>query len=303
MENTFVTTKKSKLSRMSKSAVAFTVFNYFLLTLLCLVLLYPFIYMISVSLSHRDNILDVVLLPIGLQFKAYGYVFGIDNVLRSFFNTILYTLTAVVISVILTTVLAYALSKKYLYGRSFFNIFVLFTMYFSGGLIPSFILITSLGFQDSILAMVVPAAINTYNLIVMRTYFTSSVPADLEESARIDGAGQLRILLQIFLPLSMPIIATVTLFYFVGNWNSWFGAMIYLSSPEKFPAQLVLRNVLENAESLVLGMGDTTLVTAGVSVDSINYAFTTLIILPLIVIFPFLQKFFIKGVMIGSLKG
>lgn len=308
MENNKSTKKSSFihrfLARRSKGDVVFDIINYVLVTLLCLLLLYPFLYMISVSISSKNYVSEVVLFPRDVNLNAYLFIFKMDNILRGFGNTFLYSFVSLAFSMFLTVCLAYALSKRFLVGRKFLNIFILITMYFSGGLIPTYLTITSLGMVDNIWAMTVPAAINTYNMIVMRTYFISTVPEELEEAAEIDGAGTLRTLISVYLPLSMPILMTIGLFYFVASWNSWFGAMIYLDTPSKYPIQLILRNALES--TLAQGMNSSLmeeLYASGVDGKSLNYALTIIVTLPLLILFPFLQKFFVKGVIVGSLKG
>ena len=293
------------IRRRSKGDIIFDIINYTLVTVICLLLVYPFLYMISVSLTGKDNVSDVILWPVGVpNFNAYIFIFKMDNILRGFGNTFLYTFVSLAFSMVLTVGLAYAMSKKFLVGKKLLNIFVLITMYFSGGLIPTYITITSLGMVDNIWAMTIPAAINTYNMIVMRTYFMSSVPDELEEAAEMDGAGTIRTLVSVYLPLSMPILMTIGLFYFVASWNSWFGAQIYLDTPEKYPIQLILRNALES--TLAQGMNSSMmneLYANAIDGNSLNYALTIVVTLPLLILFPFLQKFFVKGVIVGSLKG
>lgn len=306
MKKTMRTSKKRfRFKRKSKQEVIFSIINYTFLTFVCLLMLYPFIYMISVSLTGYGHVSEVRLLPIDIQFNAYKILVKIPNVLSGYKNTLLYTFFGVSTSMILTTSLAYVLSKPFLVGRKFLNIFVIITMYFSGGLIPSYILLTNiLNGMNTFWVMVIPGAINTYNMIVMRTYFSSNIPKELEESAQIDGAGQIRMLFSLFLPLSKPILATITLFYFVDGWNSWLGAWLYLDKPELYPIQLVLRNAM--TQSLASGLNGgmmAELLANKVDGTSLNYALTTCVVLPLLLVVPFLQKFFVKGVMIGSLKG
>ena len=296
---------RSRFRRKSKGDILFDIINYSVLTFICLLMLYPFIYMVSVSLTGYGHVSEVRLLPIDFQFNAYKILFKLPNVLSGYKNTLLYTFFGVSTSMILTTGLAYALSKPFLVGRKFLNIFVIITMYFSGGLIPSYILLTNvLQWTNSFWVMIIPGAINTYNMIVMRTFFSSNIPLELEESAQIDGAGQIRMFFSIFLPLSKSILATITLFYFVAGWNSWLGAWLYLDDPGMFPIQLVLRNAMtQSLASGVSGGMMTELLQNRIDGTSLNYALTTCVVLPLFLVFPFLQKFFVKGVMIGSLKG
>lgn len=297
--------KFSWFKRMTAMDMTFEVINSIFLGLLCLLMLYPLVYMFSVSITGYERVTDVLLLPKDIQFNAYKMLAKIPNVLSGYRNTIVYVGCGVAISMVLTTTMAYALSKPYLVGRRFFTLFILFTMYFSGGLIPSYIWITNgLKWSNTFWVMVIPGAINTYNLIVMRTYFRSSVPRDLEEAAEIDGAGQFRTFWSIYLPLSKPILATVTLFYLVASWNSWMGAWLYLDDPGRYPIQLVLRNAMQ--QSLTVGLSGglmADLVNNKVDGTSLNYALTICVIAPLLMIFPFLQKFFVRGIIIGSVKG
>lgn len=297
--------KPSFISRMSTGERVFEFFNIIFLGLLCALLLYPLIYMISVSVSGYGKADEVFLLPIEIQFNAYKMLTKIPNVLSGYQNTILYVFFGVSTSMILTTMMAYALSKPYLIGRRFFSLFIVITMYFSGGLIPSYIWITNgLQWGNTFWVMIIPGAINTYNLIVMRTYFTSSVPRELEEAAEIDGAGTMRTFWSVYLPLSKPILATITLFYFVAGWNSWMGAWLYLDDPTKYPIQLVLRNAMQ--QSLTSGLSGglmAELIQNKIDGTALNYALTVCVILPLLLLVPFLQKFFVRGVTIGSVKG
>lgn len=291
--------------RMSAGDKVFELFNMVFLGLLCLLMLYPLVYMISVSLSGYARADEVFLLPVDIQFNAYKMLVKIPNVLSGYKNTILYVSCGVSVSMILTTMMAYALSKPYLVGRRFFTLYMVITMYFSGGLIPSYIWITKgLQWSNTFWVMIIPGAINTYNLIVMRTYFSSSIPKELDEAAEIDGAGQFRTFWSIYLPLSKPILATITLFYFVAGWNSWMGAWLYLDDPTKYPIQLVLRNAIE--QSLTSGVSGgvmAELIQNKIDGASLNYALTICVVLPLLVMVPFLQKFFVRGVVIGSVKG
>ncbi len=290
---------------LSKRDKIFDILNYSILTLLCLLMLYPFLYMISVSLTPADRVSDVFLYPLGFQLNAYKFIFQMPNILTGYRNTLIYTFGGLAVSMFLTICLAYVFSKKFLVGRKFLTVFVLITMYFGGGLIPSYIVNTNvLHLIDNIWVIIIPGALNTYLMIVMRTYFTSTIPIELEESAQIDGAGQYKILLYVYLPLSLPILATISLFYFVAMWNSWFGAMIYLNTESKYPIQLILRNSMER--SLAMGFSNAQLAQMNeykIDGNSLNYALTISVVLPLIVMLPFLQKFFTKGVIVGSLKG
>ena len=295
---------KTKGGSKRRKAKLFDIVNGIFLGLVCLLMIYPFAYMISVSITGYEHVSEVVLFPIDIQFTAYEMLTKIPNILSGYINTLMYVFFGVSTSMILTTMMAYALSKPYLVGRRFFTLFIIITMYFSGGLSPSYIWITNgLKWSDTFWVMIIPGAINTYNLIVMRTYFTVSVPRALEEAAQIDGAGAFRVFWSIYLPLSKPIIATVTLFYFVAGWNSWLGAWLYLDDPALYPIQLVLRNAMQQSLSAGLSSGlMAELISKHIDGASLNYALTICVIAPLLLVFPFLQKYFVKGVIIGSVK-
>lgn len=282
-----------------------------LIGLIALVMLYPFLYIIAVSLSDYRHVSQVTFFPIGLTFDAYRYIFQLKNVQSGYINTLIYTAVGLAINMVMTVLCAYPLSKRRLVGRKVINIFVLITMYFGGGLIPSYLLVTNyLHINNTIWALVLPGAIGTWNMIVLRTYFISSIPAEIEESCRIDGAGEMQMLLRIYLPLSLPILMTIGLFYFVGLWNSWFPASLYLDDSKDWPIQLVLRNVMStqgasllSGQSGTIAMGQMSKDSSKIDANSLNNALTLAVALPIILIYPFCQKFFIKGVMVGSLKG
>ncbi|MGN1099114.1 MAG: carbohydrate ABC transporter permease [Christensenellales bacterium] len=290
---------KSKKPKRSHGETVFNCFLYAILTLLVIVMLYPFLYMIAVSLSDRLEVSNVILLPRKITFQAYEQIFSWTLTLSGYKNSIMYTVLGTVVSIVLTTFAAYPISKNWLVGRKFITFFLLITMYFSGGLIPQYIVIKQIyGLYDNLWVMILPGALNTYYVMIMLTFY-KGIPKDIEEAAYIDGAGELRTMFSIYLPLSVPIFSTLILFYAVGIWNSWFGAFIYLSSPEKYPLQLVLRNLMESF-SVDLGQ-----IGSSGQIDpvSFNYALTVAAVLPILVCFPFVQKFFERGVVIGSLKG
>lgn len=294
-------------SRKTRGEVVFDIVNMVLIVFLCLLMVYPFLYMLSVSVSEYTRVSDVILFPKGFTMSAYITVFNLKNVQIGYLNSLIYTVGGVSISMLTTTLCAYPLSKKWLPGRSFFSTIVIITMYFGGGLIPVYLLINSLHMINTMWSILIPGAMNTYFMIVMRTYFTNSIPGEIEESCQMDGANQLQTLLYIFLPLSKPILATLTLFYIVITWNSWFSASIYLTNADLYPIQLVLRNAMSTNGSAFLGNTAAQVANMGkdakVNYMSLNYALTVAVILPIMVIYPFCQKYFVKGVMVGSLKG
>ncbi|MFC4303330.1 carbohydrate ABC transporter permease [Cohnella boryungensis] len=276
--------------------------NIVIMLVLIVITLYPLYYMGIVSISAGDAVSrgEVLWLPKDISLQAYKYVFDDPAVLRSYGNTILYTSLGTLISLILTTLCAYPLSRGHFYGKSLFSLFVIFTMFFDGGLIPRYMVVNSLGMVDTIWALVIPTAISVFNMILMRTFF-EQIPEALHESATVDGAGEFRTLLQIVLPLSMPVMATMFLFYAVGQWNSFFPALIYLNEKALYPLQIILRNIVIQGDmaSQTTQMGAD---MASMS-ETIKYAVVFVAILPVLCIYPFVQKYFVQGAMLGSVKG
>lgn len=263
---------------------------------------YIFINSISSSMAVGAN--KVILYPIGINFKAYSVVFKDAGIMRSFLNSIIYTVVGTALNVSLTAMCAYPLSRKDLYGKKFFVAVIMFTMFFSGGIIPLFLTIVDLNMYNTVWAVLFPSAIGVYNVIVMRTFF-QGIPYELTESAYIDGANDIRIFIKIILPLSLPIVATMTLFYGVGNWNSFYNALMFLSDKDMYPIQLVLRSiVMDGATSeLAFSMGAEASSAALIDTRSIKYAVVAASTLPIMLVYPFVFKYFKKGVMIGSVKG
>lgn len=237
-------------------------------------------------------------IPVGFTLGNYKVVFSNNNVLLSYWNTILYTTTGTAVSLILTITMAYPLSRKHFFGRNIYMKFIIFAMLFSGGLIPTFLVVKSLGFYNKIWAIIIPGAINIWNLIVTRTFFMN-LPDSLEESATIDGANDIQVLFQIYLPLSMPIIATMTLFYAVGHWNNYFGPLIYLNDKRKYPLQIFLRNILISTDISQYQMQEDIAVVS----TSIKYTVIIVTTVPILLVYPFIQKYFVKGIMVGAIKG
>ncbi|HEY8499518.1 MAG TPA: carbohydrate ABC transporter permease [Clostridia bacterium] len=289
----------------SLGSIVFDVVNHILLLLLVFITLYPMYYIAIVSISSGTYVSrgEVNFLPRGINFGAYEIVFKNPDIWRSYTNTIVYTSVGTLINIIMSSLCAYPLSRKDFYGRGFFTFVIAFTMFMSGGMIPSYLVVLKLGLIDSMWAIVLPPAINTFNMIIMRTFF-QGIPVSLQESAYLDGANDLKILYKIILPLSMPIMATMTLFYSVQHWNSFFSALIYLNSKAKYPVQVLLRNIVIAGEFADQGTSIGT-VDTNFNVIAQNYKYAVIIIsvLPILVVYPFLQKYFAKGVMIGAIKG
>lgn len=270
-----------------------------------LLVLYPLLFVVSASFSDPISVIDgkVWLLPQGFTFTPYLHVFENESIWSGFRNTILYTLIGTFVNIILTILAAYPLSQRDLPGRKTLMFIITITMFFSGGLIPTYLLIKSLGMINTVWAMIIPGAISTYNLIVMRTFFQNGVPFELQESAWIDGASNFRLLLTIVIPLSMPIIAVMVLFYGVGHWNAYFNAMIYLKDRELFPLQLILREILILNQSDNMGLDGAGMTERVMMAESIKYSVIIVSSIPVLLLYPFVQKYFVQGVMIGSIKG
>jgi putative aldouronate transport system permease protein len=273
--------------------------------LLCVVLatLYPFLYMIAVSLSKDVYVLkgEVSIWPKGLNFKVYKIVFDDPRILSAYRNTITYVVLGTSLSLLVTSLGAYALSKKQMLFHKTFTYIIVFTMFFGGGMIPTFLVVKSIGLIDTIWGMVLPTAISTWNLIIMRTFFFN-IPHELEESGKIDGLNDIGIFFHIVIPLTKAVFATIGLFYAVGIWNNFYSALLYLRSENHFPLQVVLRNIVllgQVKSANVSSVGGDNLVVG----DSLKFAVIMVSTLPILVVYPFLQKYFVKGAMIGSVKG
>ncbi|MEK4297670.1 carbohydrate ABC transporter permease, partial [Paenibacillus sp. FSL R5-0914] len=284
---------------------------YTYVTIALLLVAYPILYIISASISDPKMVAsgEMWLLPKGITFKGYEIVFQNSKIWTGYGNTILYTLLGTTINLVVTMPAAYALSRKDFVGRGFFMGMFMVTMFIGGGLVPTYMLVKGLGMVNTMWALVLPGAASIWNIIVSRTFFANSIPAELQDAAQIDGATNIRLFLRIVLPLSMPIIAVMALFYGVGHWNSYFGAMIYLNDDAKYPLQLVLRQilVLQEMQSQVGGIIDATAAAAQNNkaeiASLVKYGVIIVSTLPIIVVYPFLQRYFVQGVMIGSVKG
>ncbi len=283
----------------------FTVFNYIILAAIAFACLYPFYYVVVASISDPEELLrhsGLLLKPVGeITFGGYQMVFNYNRVMTGFMNTFFILIVGLCINIVMTALGGYVLSLKDLMLRKPLSIFVIVTMYFSGGMIPTYLNIRSLGLMDSLWSLIIPGAITTSNMLIMRSAFMA-VPDSLPEAAKLDGASHLQILLNVMMPLVKATTAVMVLYYGVAHWNAWFNASIYLSTPSKFPLQLVLRNILVENQT-----GD---MLADVSADRtpqmqvlLKYSLIVVSTVPMLVIYPFLQRFFKKGVMIGAVKG
>ena len=279
------------------------VINYILLVVLAFVCLYPFLNVIAYSLSGYNAVLSgrVTFYPIDFTLSAYQQILGKTQIWNSMRTTVLVTVLGTALSLILTIFASYALSRSDLPGRKFLTGLILFTMYFGGGMIPTFLVVKGVGLYDTLGALFIPQAVNVFNFIVMRTFFRN-LPESLEEAARIDGASYMQVLIKIVLPLSLPIIATIGLFYAVGYWNTYFDALLYIQDPNKYTLQLRLRSLLFGEELNNSGVNLEGLGTQ-VMTQSLKMATVAVSTIPILIVYPWLQKYFVKGVMVGSLKG
>lgn len=304
MSHPAIPRRHSNRIRRSLGSRIFDVCNVIFMFLFLLVTLYPFWYVVIVSLSDGKAVLSgqVGLLPVNFTLDTYKVVLRDSSILTGFKNTVLYTTLGTLINLVCTSMCAYPLSRPDLLGKKQIMGMIVFTMFFSGGMIPSYLVMNQMKLIDTIWAMVLPGAISTYNMIVMRTFFMG-IPESLHESACLDGANDWQVLVRIVLPLSMPIMATMLLFYAVGHWNSYMNALLYLNSKSLFPLQSILRNMvvdgqLSEAQTQVGGGSSFTVIET-----TMKYATIVVSTLPILMIYPFVQKYFVKGVMIGSLKG
>ncbi|MCM3698837.1 carbohydrate ABC transporter permease [Paenibacillus macerans] len=275
--------------------------------LLTFLILYPLAFVLFASLSDPRQIYDnpLLLWPKGFQVQSYLTIFENKDIWRSYGNTILYTTVGTALNVIMTILGAYPLSRRRFFGKNIFTFLFTFTMFFSGGLIPSYLVNQSLGIVNTMWVLILPGAISAYNLIIMRTFFQTQIPVELEESAYVDGCSDYRMLYKIVLPLSTPIVAVMVLFYGVGHWNSYFDAMIYLSDRSLYPLQLILREILiqNDFRQMVAIAIDDGYADRMVVQEGIKYAVVVVSSLPLLILYPLLAKFFEKGILVGAIKG
>ncbi|SKC74467.1 carbohydrate ABC transporter permease [Krasilnikoviella flava] len=281
---------------------AFKIGNVVVLLIVCAVTLYPFVNLVAKAFSSEGFIAagEVNLLPRGFNLETFSVVMGDSLFWVNYKNTIVYTVVGTLISMVLTTPYAYALSRPELKGRTFFVGIAVFTMFFSGGLIPNYILVADvLGMRNTMWAIVLPGAISVFNLLVMKSFF-ENFPRDLEEAAAIDGLTTYGIFGRIVLPLSKAVLATMTLFYAVGLWNSWFNSFLYLDQKELFPVTVYLRNLIAAASGSPAAAAGTDAIQIGANIQSVTMLLT---VLPIICFYPFIQRYFVSGVMLGSVKG
>lgn len=293
--------------RRNRSDVVFDVVNYALLALIFLIVAYPLYFVIIASFSdpYLVSTGNVWFYPKGLNVDAYVRVFSRDDILVGYRNTIVYTLFATLLNLVMTIMGAYPLSLPGFKGKNPIMFFMMVTMFFSGGLIPTYLVYKQIGLVNSPLVMIIPGAVSVYNLIIVRTFFQNSIPYELQESARIDGCNNIQILLRIVIPLSKPILAVMVIIYGVGHWNQFFEGLIYLTDRSLYPLQLILRELLiVNSDITSSASGDAAALARKVMLaESIKYAVIIVSSVPVMILYPFMQKYFVKGVMIGAVKG
>jgi putative aldouronate transport system permease protein len=292
--------------RESSGDRVFMVLIYAFLTMVLLVVLLPLLYIVSSSFSSPQAVVSgkVWLFPVQFTLDGYKAVFNNPQIGTGFMNSLYYTVVGTLINVVLTVMLAYPLARRTFYGRNFFMVLLVITMMFEGGLIPYYLVVKELSLLDTRWAMILPGALAVFQVIIARTFFQTSIPEELSEAADLDGCSDIRFIFSIVLPLSKPILAVMMLMYAVGHWNAYFDALIFLRSPDLFPLQIVLRNVLilNTVDASMIANANQMLAQQGLK-DLLKYSLIVVASGPVLLIYPFVQKYFVKGVMIGSLKG
>lgn len=293
--------------RRTREDVVFDTVLYILLGLAFLIVAYPLYFVVIASFSDPSSVLsgEVVFLPKGINFNGYRRILNDASIWTGYRNTILYTVLGTALNVILTMMLGYPLSRRSFSGRRFITILLMITMYFSGGLIPTYLLVKGLGLHNSWTIMILMGAVSVYNVIITRTFLESNIPPELEEAASMDGCTQIRFFFTMVLPLSKAVMAVLVLYYGIGHWNDFMTGLVYLNDPNKYPLQLNLRSILIQSEMAIgLDTGDPADMEQQMKIaEAIKYGVMIVSSIPVLVIYPFLQKYFVKGVMIGSVKG
>nr|WP_275422562.1 carbohydrate ABC transporter permease [Paenibacillus mucilaginosus] len=285
----------------------FDVLNYFVLSAIAIIVLYPLYFVFIASISNPTAVLngEMWIWPKGITMEGYSRIIQEGSIWRGYQNTILYTSVGTAINVLLTVLAGYALSRKDLYGRNTIMVYLLITMFFSGGLIPTYLVIKKLHLINTMWALILPKAVSLFNIIIARSFFQDTIPVELLEAAKMDGCSDVTFFAKIVLPLSKAIIAVLALFYAVGYWNSFFDALIYLGDERMYPLQLVLRNLLviqnELASQFVTDVESAEVQQRVASL--LKYGVIVIASLPLLIVYPFIQRYFVQGVMIGSVKG
>ncbi|MGO4268987.1 carbohydrate ABC transporter permease [Paenibacillus sp. TAF58] len=297
---------KKTAIRESQGDRLFLLGIYMLLTVVLIVVLFPLIFIVSSSFSSPQAVVSgkVWLFPVEFTLEGYKAVFRNPQIVSGYMNSLFYAVAGTAVNVALTVMLAYPMARKTFYGRNFIMVLLVITMMFDGGLIPFYLVVKNLNLLDSRWAMILPGAMAVFQVIVARTFFQTTIPDEIAEAAELDGCSDIRFITSIVLPLSKPILAVLTLMYAVGHWNAYFDALIFLKSPNLFPLQIVLRNILilNTIDATMVSKVDQMLAQQGLK-DLLKYSLIVVASAPVLIIYPFVQKHFVKGVMIGSLKG
>lgn len=291
---------ENRLDRWTERAVVC------ILAVVSLLVLYPLWFVLIASVSGPESVLrgEVWLWPRNFSLVGYERIFQNHEIVRGYMNTILYTVIGTALNLVLTVAAAYPLSRKDFDGRGPFTALIVFTMFFSGGMVPTYLLVKDLGMLNTFWSLILPTAISVWNVLIMRTFFQTGIPHELQEASFIDGCSNIQTLLRIVLPVSGPVIAVMLLFYGVGHWNAYFSALLYLADRELYPLQLLLREILIQGQMQeMVDIGDDSLARGLMDAEAIKYAAVIVANLPMLMLYPFLQKYFVRGVMIGAVKG
>lgn len=294
-----------KFSAQSRGDKTFDIINHLILILVTIAVFYPLYFIVIASFSDPAAVAsgNVHILPKGFNLDGYAKVFENEKIWTGYGNSILYTVVGTAINLALTIMAAYGLSKKSLPGQGILMGLITFTMFFSGGLIPSYLLVDKMGLNNTMWALILPSAVSVYNLIIARSYMSQNISGELEEAAKLDGCSDFNLFFRIALPLSKPIIGVVVLMYAVGHWNEYFSALIYLRDQSLYPLQVILRDLLIQTEQAANMGGDASVMELQKIADMLKYGVIVVSSLPVLCIYPFIQKYFAQGMMIGSVKG
>jgi putative aldouronate transport system permease protein len=292
--------------RESRVDQIFNLVNYTILTILLILVLYPLIYIVSASFSDGAAVISgrVYLWPVDFSLAAYAKIFSYERIWTGYANSIFYAVVGTLVNVGMTLIAAYPLARRDLYGRNLILGLFIFTMFFNGGLIPNYLLVKDLGMLNTRAALIIPQALSVWNLIIAMTYFRSAIPPELLEAAQLDGCNDFQYFTRILLPLSAPIIAVLSLFYAISHWNQFFTAMIYLNKEELYPLQIILRDILIQSQVDMNMMEDMKTMAAKQAMrELMKYALIVVASVPVLMIYPFVQKYFVRGIMLGAIKG
>lgn len=293
--------------RGSYSDIIFDKVNLVVMIILLLIFIWPLWFVLIASISDPSEVWkgSVILFPKGFNLNAYKEILKYDDIWIGYRNTILYTVLGTIINIVLTICAAYPLSRKDFVPRNFFMVMFMITMYFSGGLIPTYMVVNKLNITNTIWAMMIPGAVSIFNVIITRTYFINSIPSSLQEAAELDGANSYQFLTKVVLPLSKPILAVIALYYGVGHWNDFFSALIYINNKDLFPLQTFMRDLLvqNNIDLDMTGLNAVQAAQKAQLAQTMKYGVIIVASVPVLCIYPFVQKYFVKGIMIGAIKG